>query len=141
MLVSEKRDLAATRRFLLRALEHGPRPREVSTDQAPAYPRVVDDLLPAACHVMDRYANNPIESDHGRLKSRLRPMRNQTRWASTWSATIRSCASVVGVRKRSRAPLSVVMISLRDSMTPFLPCGHIIDISSGRGVGSLRHRP
>jgi transposase-like protein len=23
---------------------------------------------------MEKYANNPIESDHGRLKSRLRPM-------------------------------------------------------------------
>jgi len=32
-------------------------------------------LLPAACHVLEKYANNPIESDHGRLKSRLRPMR------------------------------------------------------------------
>ncbi len=31
--------------------------------------------MPAACHVTDQYANNPIESDHGRLKSSLRPMR------------------------------------------------------------------
>jgi len=35
--------------------------------------------VPAACHVMDTYANNPIESDHGRLTSRLRPMRGLTR--------------------------------------------------------------
>jgi IS6 family transposase len=56
VLVSQKRDLAATRRFFTQALEHGPRPSEVSTDQAPAYPRVVDELLPAACHVMERYA-------------------------------------------------------------------------------------
>jgi transposase-like protein len=32
-------------------------------------------LLPAAWHRTDRYANNHIEADHGRLKSRLRPMR------------------------------------------------------------------
>jgi IS6 family transposase len=83
VLVSEKRDLAATRRFFTRALEHGPRPSEISTDQAPAYPRVVDELLPAACHVMEQYANNPIESDHGRLKSRLRPMRGLKRLHST----------------------------------------------------------
>ena len=37
VLVSQKRDLAATRRFFLRALEHGRRPAEVTTDQAPAY--------------------------------------------------------------------------------------------------------
>jgi transposase-like protein len=83
VLVSQKRDLAATRRFFTRALEHGPRPSEVSTDQAPAYPRVIDELVPAACHVREQYATNPIESDHGRLKSRLRPMRGLKRLRST----------------------------------------------------------
>ncbi len=75
MLVSEKRDLAATRRFFTRALEHGPRPTEVSTDRAPTYPRVLDELLPSACHITEQYANNAVEADHGRLKARLRPMR------------------------------------------------------------------
>src|SRR5436305_8984806 len=75
VLVSEKRDLAVTRRFFTRALNRGPRPAEVSTDRAPAYPGVLDELLPSACHVVERYANNPIETDHGRLKARLRPMR------------------------------------------------------------------
>jgi transposase, IS6 family len=74
VLVSEKRDLATTRRFFTHALEHSPRPSEVSTDRTPAYPRVLDELLPSVCHVMEQYANNPIESDHGRLKSRLRLM-------------------------------------------------------------------
>jgi transposase, IS6 family len=82
VLVSQNRDLAATHRFFTRALEHGPRPTEVSTDRAPAYPRVVDELLPSACHVVEQYANNPIESDHGRLKSRLRPMRGLKRLRS-----------------------------------------------------------
>jgi transposase-like protein len=36
--VSQKWDLAATRRFFTRALEHGTCPTEVSTDRAPAYP-------------------------------------------------------------------------------------------------------
>jgi DDE superfamily endonuclease len=48
---------------------------EVSTDRAPAYPRVVDELLPTACHIVEQYANNPIEADHSRWKARLRPMR------------------------------------------------------------------
>jgi transposase-like protein len=75
VLVSEKRDLAATRRFFTRALEHGPSPIEVTTDHAAAYPRVLDELVPAACHVTEQYGNNPIEADHARLKSRLRAMR------------------------------------------------------------------
>ncbi len=82
VLVSRTRDLAATRRFFARALEHAPRPTEVSTDQAPAYPRVLDELLPAACHVTEQYSNNPVEADHGRLKARLRPMRCLKRFRS-----------------------------------------------------------
>ncbi len=83
VLVSEKRDLAATRRFFTRALENGTRPIEVTTDRAAAYPRVVEDLLPAAWHVVEQYANNPVEADHGRFKARLRPMRSLKQLRST----------------------------------------------------------
>jgi transposase-like protein len=75
VLVAEKRDLAATRRFFTHALDHASSPMEVTTDHAPAYPRVLDKLVPAAGHVTEQYGNNPIEADHGRLKSRLRAMR------------------------------------------------------------------
>jgi transposase-like protein len=34
-----------------------------------------EDLLPAAWHRTDQYANNGIECDHGKLKARLGPMR------------------------------------------------------------------
>ena len=36
---------------------------------------MLEELLPAAWHRTDQYANNRIEADHGRLKARLRPMR------------------------------------------------------------------
>jgi transposase, IS6 family len=45
------------------------------SDLAPAYPVVLEELLPAAWHRTDPYANNHIEADHGRLKAGLRPMR------------------------------------------------------------------
>ena len=35
----------------------------------------MEELLPAAWHRTDCYANNRVEADHGRLKARLRPMR------------------------------------------------------------------
>jgi len=82
VLASEKRDLAAARRFFTRALAHGRRPAEVTTDRAAAYPRVLDEQLPAARHVDARYANNKVEADHGRLKARLRPMRGLKRLRS-----------------------------------------------------------
>jgi transposase-like protein len=40
---------------------------------------VIDELVPAAFHNTAQYANNRIEADHGRLKSRLRPMRGLKR--------------------------------------------------------------
>ena len=43
--------------------------------KAAVYPPVLDEIAPGAWHHIERYANNRIESDHGRLKSRLRPMR------------------------------------------------------------------
>jgi IS6 family transposase len=36
---------------------------------------VIDEVNPAARHVLERYVNNRVEADHGRLKARLRPMR------------------------------------------------------------------
>jgi transposase-like protein len=75
VLVSRRRDAAAARAFFTRALTCGPALVEVTTDRAPVYPRVIDDLVPTARHVLERYANNVVENDHGRLTARLRPMR------------------------------------------------------------------
>jgi transposase-like protein len=57
-------------------------PTEVNTDRAATYPRVLDELLLTACHIVEQYANNPIEADHSRLKARLRPMRGLKRLRS-----------------------------------------------------------
>jgi transposase-like protein len=54
-------------------------PVEVTTDRYRVYPRVIDELLPAAFHDTQVHANNPLETDHGRLKARLRPMRGRKR--------------------------------------------------------------
>jgi transposase-like protein len=61
---------------------------------------VLDELLAAAHHVLEQYANNPIEADHGRLKPRLRPMRGL---------------------KRLR---SAKLISTGHAFVQNLPCGH-----------------
>jgi transposase-like protein len=82
VLMSPRRDAAAARSFLARALRLGPSPVEVVTDRAPAYPQIIDEMAPAARHVTEQYANNAIEADHGRLKARLRPMRGLKRLAS-----------------------------------------------------------
>jgi transposase-like protein len=76
VFVSARRDANAARRFFDQAINATKvTPTEVTTDQAPAYPAVLEELLPATWHRTDQYANNGIECDHGRLKARLRAMR------------------------------------------------------------------
>ncbi|KQC40361.1 transposase [Frankia sp. ACN1ag] len=82
VLAGTRRDQATARRFFTRALSHGRGPVEVTTDRAAVYPRVLDEQLPAVCHIDTARANNRIESDHSRLKARLRPMRGLKRLRS-----------------------------------------------------------
>jgi transposase-like protein len=76
VFVSQRRDANAARRFFEQAISTTiVTPVEVVTDRAPTYPLVLEELPPAVWHRTERYANNGVEADHGRLKARLRPMR------------------------------------------------------------------
>ena len=77
--VSSRRDTRAARRFFMTALDAHGAPVEIVTDRAPALRAAIDELIPAAFHNTEQYANNRIECDHGRLKARLRPMRGLKR--------------------------------------------------------------
>jgi transposase-like protein len=84
VFLSPRRDAQAARGFFERAIDRTRiSPVEVTTDRYRVYPRVLDELVPAAFHVTEVHANNPIETDHGRLKARLRPMRGLKRDRST----------------------------------------------------------
>jgi IS6 family transposase len=77
--VSSRRDFLAARQFFAMALRSHDQPIEVVTDRAPALRAAIESLMPAAFHDTEQYANNRVECDHGRLKSRLRPMRGLKR--------------------------------------------------------------
>ncbi|HEY5012552.1 MAG TPA: DDE-type integrase/transposase/recombinase, partial [Acidimicrobiia bacterium] len=79
VFVSPRHDTRAARRFFENALDAHGDPVEVVTDRAPALRAVIEELIPAAFHNTEQYANNRIEADHGRLKARLRPMRGLKR--------------------------------------------------------------
>ncbi|MBB4000080.1 DDE-type integrase/transposase/recombinase, partial [Aureimonas pseudogalii] len=57
------------------------RPSVISTDKNPAYNEAIASLrregrLAATCqHRQVKYLNNRLESDHGKLKQRIRPVR------------------------------------------------------------------
>ena len=73
--VSPRRDIAAARRFFTTAITAHSTPDQVVTDLAQALETVIEEVAPHALHNTERYANNRVECDHGRLKARLRPMR------------------------------------------------------------------
>jgi transposase, IS6 family len=78
--LSPHRDAKTARRFFERAIGRARiSPVEVTTDRYRVYPRVLDEVLPSAFHCTEAHANNSIETDHGPLKSRLRPMRGVKR--------------------------------------------------------------
>jgi transposase-like protein len=84
VFVSPRRDIKAARRFFEQAIGTTKViPVEVVTDLAATYPLVLEKMLAAAWHRTERYANNRLEADHGRLKVRLRPMRGLKQDRST----------------------------------------------------------
>jgi len=96
--VSRRRNTEAARRFLDRALDSHCRPVEVVTDKAAPLLAAVDDVVPDALPNTDRYANNRVEADHGRLKARLRPMRH-LHCDRTAAVVIRGHAFVQNLRR------------------------------------------
>ena len=59
---------------------------------------VIEELIPDAFHTTEQYANNRVERDHGRLKSRLRPMRG-LKTDRTASTVIRGHAFIQNLRR------------------------------------------
>jgi transposase, IS6 family len=80
VFLSLRRNTEAARRLFAQAISRTRvSPTKVTTDRYRVYPRVLDELLPAAFHDTEVNANNRIETDHRRLKARLRPMRGLKR--------------------------------------------------------------
>jgi transposase, IS6 family len=65
--LSPHRDANAARRFFDQAIGRTRiSPVEVTTDRCRLYPRVLDELVPAAFHDTEVHANHQLETDHGR---------------------------------------------------------------------------
>jgi transposase, IS6 family len=101
--VSARRDTTSARRFFETAFGAHGEPVEVVTDRAPALRAVIKELMPAAFHNSEQYANNRIEADHGRLKARLRPMRGLKR-DRTARVIIRGHALMQNIRRGHYEP-------------------------------------
>src|SRR5947199_1447431 len=91
-LVHAKRDAAAAKRFLQKALRSSghPRPRVVNVDRNPSYPKAVAELkqigeLGRRCRCRPvRYLNNIVEQDHRAIKRRVRASQGFRGFESAW---------------------------------------------------------
>ncbi len=61
-LISKRRDAGAARSFFARAMTLASMPVEVTTDRAPVYSRVLDDLAPAARHVLEHMGSCVVDA-------------------------------------------------------------------------------
>jgi len=81
--LSKKQDKQAAKRFFRKSLKKpsNPEPEKITTDAHQAYPWAIKDLKRSkrlkekVLHQTSKYLNNRIESDHARLKQKLKPMR------------------------------------------------------------------
>src|SRR5947207_1474865 len=122
--VSARRDIRAARRFFTTALRAHGEPTEVVTDRAPALHAVINEQIPGAFHSTGQYANNRIEADHERLKSRLRPMRGLKR-DHTARVVMRGHAFMQNIR-RGHYELGIDARALRRVSVAFTELAQII---------------
>src|SRR5437660_4736660 len=79
-LLSERRDVAAAKRFFSRAIRHNVTPRVITLDGYAASHRAIRELKLTGrlCRRVrvrfSKYLNNVVEQDHRRLKQRIGPM-------------------------------------------------------------------
>jgi len=91
-LLAAKRDKAAAKRFLRRAIEASgnPMPRVINVDKNPAYPAAVEALksekvLPRRVALRQcKYLNNVIEQDHRTVKKRVWLAKGYGSFQSAW---------------------------------------------------------
>jgi transposase-like protein len=79
-LLSERRDIAAAKRFFRKAMKSHPTPRVITLDAYAASHRAISELksagtMPQRVRIRSsKYLNNVVEQDHRRIKHRIRPM-------------------------------------------------------------------
>jgi transposase, IS6 family len=105
-LLTAKRDAAAAKRFLRKAIEASgnPMPRVMNVDKNPAYPAAMEELkaesvIPRRVELRQcKYLNNVIEQDHRLVKKRVWLAKGYGSFQSAWR-TLQGIETVNMIRK------------------------------------------
>jgi transposase-like protein len=103
-LLSEKRDVAAAKRFFRKAMKNQATPRVITLDAHAASQRAITELksagtMPHRVRIRSsKYLNNIVEQDYRRIKQRIRPMLGLKRF-ETAAITISGIELAEKIRK------------------------------------------
>lgn len=103
-LLSEKRDVAAAKRFFRKATKNHATPHVITLDAYAATHRAISELksagtMPRRVRIRcSKYLNNVVEQDHRRIKQRIRPMLGLKRF-ETAAITISGIELAERIRK------------------------------------------
>jgi len=105
-LFSAERDAAAAKQFFQKALQAPghPRPRVITVDGNPSYPKVIEELkregkLGRRCRCRTcPYLNNVVEQDHRGIKRRVNASQGFRSFDGAWR-TIQGCEVLHMIRK------------------------------------------
>jgi len=104
-LLSERRDVAAAKRFFRKAMKKHGAPRVITLDAYAASHRAVTELKSVGTIARpvgirsSKYLNNIVEQDHRRIKQRIRPMLGFKRF-ETAAVTISGIELAEKIRKQ-----------------------------------------
>ena len=104
-LLSERRDVAAAKRFFSKAMKKHGTPRVITLDAYAASHRAITELKSAGTIARrvrirsSKYLNNVVEQDHRRIKQRVRPMLGFKRF-ETAAITISGIELAEKIRKQ-----------------------------------------
>jgi IS6 family transposase len=127
-----KRDTAAAKRFLRRAIDASgnPMPRVMNVDKNPAYPAAVealkaDGIIPRRVALRQcKYLNNVIEQDHRMVKKRVWLAKGYGTFQSAWR-TLQGIEAVNMIRKGR-----VRWLAKRDAFGQALFIGELFGLSA-----------
>jgi transposase-like protein len=102
--LSERRDVAAAKRFFIKAMKRHGTPRVITLDAYAASHRAITELKSVGTMARrvgirsSKYLNNIVEQNHRRIKQRIRPMLGLKQF-ETASVTISGIELIEKIRK------------------------------------------
>ena len=119
-LLSERRDVAAAKRFFRQAMKNNGTPRVITLDAYAASHRAVRELesegsMPRRVRIRSsKYLNNVVEQDHRRVKQRIAPMLGFKRFDT---ATI-TISGIELAEKIKKAQFKIGKLATRSAAAP-----------------------